>query len=522
MSKTVPAKELKAWLGDGREIALLDVREHGQYGESHLFFAVPLPFSRLEIEAPRLLPRKTARIVTCDDGALGVASRAARRLEELGYANVHVLDGGTGGWKRAGFNLFAGVNVPSKTFGELVEHACHTPWVSAERLAAMQRSGEPLVVLDGRPLPEFRKMSIPGARCCPNGELAYRIGEIVPDAATPIVVNCAGRTRSIVGAQTLIDLGIANPVYALENGTQGWFLADFPLEHGATDAYPPVRASSDLAPARARAKALADRHGVRFVEDEEAARWLADPGRTTYLCDVRTPEEFAAGRVEGAVSAPGGQLLQATDHWVAVRHARILLVDDDGVRAPVIASWLVRMGHDASVLRAGLASRVRAVQEPVALPEVPAFTVDELAKLLASKSAAVADLRPSMAYRAGHIPGSRWSIRPRLGELARALGGRPIVLVAEEPGIAQIAARDLALEGASSVSMLEGGVAAWRAAGHPLDATPDDPPDAACIDYLFFVHDRHDGNKDAARRYLAWETQLLAQLDAGERASFRL
>src|SRR6185437_6267976 len=254
MSKTVPAKELKAWLGDGREIALLDVREHGQYGESHLFFAVPLPFSRLEIEAPRLLPRKTARIVTCDDGALGVASRAAWRLEELGYANVHVLDGGTGGWKRAGFNLFAGVNVPSKTFGELVERACHTPRVSAARLAAMQRSGEPLVVLDGRPLAEFRKMSIPGARCCPNGELAYRIGEIVPDAATPIVVNCAGRTRSIVGAQTLIDFGIANPVYALENGTQGWFLADFPLAHGATDAYPPVRASSDLAPARARAK----------------------------------------------------------------------------------------------------------------------------------------------------------------------------------------------------------------------------------------------------------------------------
>ena len=520
--ETVDAKTLKSWLHDGREIALLDVREHGQYGESHPFFGVPLPFSRLEGDVARLVPRRATRTVVYDDGALGVAQRAAARLGELGYTAIHVLAGGTGAWRRAGYALFAGVNVPSKAFGELVEHARHTPRVSAAELAAMQRAGEELVVIDGRPLSEFRKMSIPGASCCPNGELAYRIHAMVPDPATRIVVNCAGRTRSIVGAQTLIDLGIPNPVFALENGTQGWYLSDFPLEHDARRAYPEVPGGAGLDPARARACALAERYGVRFASDAEVQRDLDDPSRTVYLLDVRTPEEYAAGSLPGAVHAPGGQLLQATDQWVAVRNARIVVFDGEGVRGPVVASWLVRMGHDACVLERGTSSAIRMAREPIALPDVPSVGVDALVAAIGTGEVAVVDVRPSMAYRKGHVPGSIWAIRSRFGELVQVVAGRRVVLVADEPVMARIAARDLAEAGIHSLAMLAGGFAAWRDAGPPVDATPHIPPDEQCIDYLFFVHDRHDGNKEAARRYLAWETQLLAQLDPQERASYRL
>ena len=222
MTDYVTAPILKSWLHDGREIALLDVREHGQYGEAHLFYATPLPLSRLEVDAPRLVPRQGVRTVVYDSGeADGVAERAAARLAALGYSQVAVLEGGTRAWTAAGHRLFAGVNLPSKTFGELVEHAYGTPRITAQQLAARQAAGEPLVVLDGRPVSEFHKMNIPGALCCPNGELAYRIRSLVPDAQTPIVINCAGRTRSIMGAQTLINLGLPNPVFALENGTQG-------------------------------------------------------------------------------------------------------------------------------------------------------------------------------------------------------------------------------------------------------------------------------------------------------------
>lgn len=517
----IDAKVLKRWLHDGREIALLDVREAGQFGESHLFLAVPLPYSRLELDLPRLVPRRATRVVVCDDGALGVAQKAAARMAEVGYSNVHVLQGGTAAWKAAGLALFAGVNVPSKTFGELVEQRWHTPRIPAAELVAMRERGDDVVVVDGRPLAEFRKMSIPGALCCPNGELAWRIGAIAPDPRTRIVVNCAGRTRSIVGAQTLIDFGVPNPVYALENGTQGWYLQDLALDHGAARRYPEVAASGDSGALAAKAAALATHWGVRFVDDAEVAGWLADASRNTYLCDVRTPEEFTAGSIPGAVSAPGGQLLQATDQWIGVRHARIVLVDGEGVRAPVIASWLVRMGHDACVLKRGLASQVRFDPEPIAMPEVEPIATGALAARIDARDIAVIDVRPSMAFRAAHIPGSVWSIRSRLPQAAGECPAT-VALVADDAGVARIAAFDLARSGVHSIVALEGGLAAWREAGALVEATPDVPPDRDCIDYLFFVHDRHDGNKDAARRYLAWETQLLAQLDPLELAMYRL
>jgi rhodanese-related sulfurtransferase len=77
------------------------------------------------------------------------------------------------------------------------------------------------------------------------------------------------------------------------------------------------------------------------------------------LLDVRTPEEFSAGSIPGAAHAPGGQLVQATDQWVAVRNARLVLIDGEGVRAPVVASWLKQLGCDVYVLEGGRLRRVR-------------------------------------------------------------------------------------------------------------------------------------------------------------------
>ena len=519
----IDPKTLKSWLHDGGEIALLDVREHGQYGEAHLFYGIPLPFSRLELDAPRLVPRRGVRVVAYDDGDAGVAERAAVRLAALGYTGVHVLQGGTRAWKAAGHALFAGVNLPSKTFGELAEEVYHTPRVSADELAGMLARNEKVVVLDGRPVSEFHKMNIPTATCCPNGELAYRVRHLVPDTATPIVVNCAGRTRSIIGAQTLINLGLPNPVFALENGTQGWYLNDHTLEHGGTRRYPADSGNADLRPA---ARALAERFGVPTVTARTVAQWASDASRTLFLCDVRTPEEFSAGSLPGAQHTPGGQLMQAGDQYVGVRGARLVLFDDDGVRAPTVASWLRQMGHDACVLEGGLASGLAlAPADAPAPPPLATIDAQALSARLARGDVALIDLRPSMQFRAGHIPQARWSIRSRLAADADAHTGsetRQLVLVADDAALAAWSAASELAGRLPAPLLLEGGMAAWRGAGLPVEATPGLPVDAECIDYLFFVHDRHDGNKEAARRYLAWETGLVAQLDAEERAAFRL
>ena len=539
-ARPVDPATLKSWLHDDEEIALFDVREHGQYGEAHLFFGISLPYSRLEPEALRLAPRKNVRMVLHDEDGGGnggthcgrdggsIASAAARALFLLGYSNVHVLKGGVQGWKAAGYGLFAGVNLPSKTFGELVEQAFHTPRVSAGELAAMIERKEDVVVLDGRPPAEFRKMSIPTATCCPNGELAYRVRQLVPDESTRIVINCAGRTRSIIGAQTLINLGLRNSVFALKDGTQGWFLADLPLDHGSTRRYGEPAGQEGM---RAAAQALARRTGVPFVDAETVRGWARDDDRTLFLCDVRTSEEFTAATLPGARLAPGGQLLQASDQYVGVRHARVVVFDSDGIRAPTVASWLRQMGHDVSVLDGGLAAGLDAglvLPAAAANPVAPAassaaayaMSAEQLAVQLADSAVAAIDLRPSIAFRQAHIPGSRWSIRPRLAGALRD-ERRPVVLIADEPAVVSCAALELQALGREH-RLLTGGFTAWREAGLPVESSPDVPADAECIDYLFFVHDRHDGNKDAARRYLAWETGLIGQLDDLERASFRL
>lgn len=520
----VDAPTLKAWLSEHGEIALLDVREHGQYGEGHLFFAVPLPYSQFELRLPALLPNPAVRLVLCDDGD-GVAARAAVRAAALGYRNIWVLRGGTGAWESAGYTLYAGVNVPSKTFGELVEHERRTPVLTPQALDAMRKAGENLVIVDGRPFAEYRTMNIPGGICCPNGELVLRIRDIAPDPRTKIVVNCAGRTRSIIGAQTLIDFGIANPVYALENGTQGWFLAGLELEAGASRRYAPTITTTDIGELQLRARRLADARGVAFVAPAEANGWLSDPSRTTYLLDVRTPEEISAESVPGFVHAPGGQLVQATDQWVAVRGARLVLLDSEQVRAPVIAAWLRQLGHEAYVLEGGVAAAARfawrhETRRPP-LPEPGAIAPREAADALRDGKAQMIDLRPSMSYRRGHIPQAVWSIRPRI-VAAVADRMKTVVLVADEPGAAALAAVDLAEAGCADIRLLEGGLQGWAAAGLPIAATPANPADGDCIDFLFFTHARHDGDADAARQYLAWEVGLIDQLDEQERGAFRI
>src|SRR5690606_9230449 len=158
---------------------------------------------------------------------------------------------------------------------------------------------------------------IPGSVCCPNGELALRASDLAPDPETTIVINCAGRTRSIVGAQTLINLGIPNKVYALENGTQGWYLADLPLEHQSDRLYPPSIPYKNLLILQKRSAAIATRHNVQAIDTAQVAQWLAQTDRTTFLCDIRTPEEFRQDNLPANVQhTPGGQLIQATDEYV--------------------------------------------------------------------------------------------------------------------------------------------------------------------------------------------------------------
>jgi rhodanese-related sulfurtransferase len=237
--KRVGARELKAQLHDGGEIALLDSREEGVFHQRHLLMASCVPLGRLELLVDDLVPRRSARVVWCDDGD-GSALRAAERMDAFGYGSVAILDGGLAAWEAAGYRLYSGVHVPSKAFAEVVEHEAGTPYVNAQELKALVESGIDIAIFDSRSYEEYHNNSIPGAISVPGAELVYRFKDLVPSPETTVIVNCGGRTRSIIGAQSLRNAGFPNRIMSLKDGTMAWHLAGYEVVNGAIRRPPPV------------------------------------------------------------------------------------------------------------------------------------------------------------------------------------------------------------------------------------------------------------------------------------------
>jgi rhodanese-related sulfurtransferase len=344
----VTASQVRAALLLRDEIALLDLRHEAAFATGHPLFAANMAAGRIALEAGARLPRKDVPIVVYDAGE-GLVAEAADRLAASGYANIRQLDGGLKGWQQAGYELFQDVNSYAKAFGELVEQRRHTPSLAADDVAALIEAKANVAILDVRRFDEYATMNIPGSISVPGAELVFRAGRAAPDPETTIIVNCAGRTRSIIGTQSLINAGVPNKVVALRNGTIGWTLANQELEHGADRR----GAAGAFEGAQGNARDVAYRAGVRHLSGEEANALKAQTNRTLYRFDVRSAEDYAAGHIKGFRHYPGGQLVQEIDMAAPVRGARILLTDHMGLRADMTASWLAQMGWETYVLDGG-------------------------------------------------------------------------------------------------------------------------------------------------------------------------
>ena len=509
----ITPQELRALTAAGGELAILDVREEGVHARNHLFLATSAPLSHLELRIGLLVPCLATRIVLVDDDEQ-LAQRAARVLRRLGYRDLHALAGGNAAWKAAGHELYCGVHVPSKAFGEHVEHHNNTPRIAAAELKAKLDAGENLVVLDSRPMSEYHVMNIPGALDCPGAELAYRVHQAAPRPETLVVVNCAGRTRSIIGAQSLINAGIPNKVVALKNGTMGWHLAGLELERGQTRAAA-VPDGDALKKAKTAAARVAERFSIRCLSVKELEKMQSEPG-TLYLFDVRSPEEYAAGHLKGSISAPGGQLVQATDSYAAVHGARIALVDDHGVRATMTASWLLQMGWPEVFVVAGVTFDSREPAFPAAAPTCTLLKPEELRK---KSDTLILDFATSLQYRAGHIPGAAFAIRSRLPNHLNSFDG-PVACTSPDGLLARFAAADLSALLKRDVAALEGGTAAWRSAGLPMEAGEtrmQEPPE----DVWYKPYDHKSQVEAAMQDYLRWELNLLEQIRRDPDCRFR-
>jgi rhodanese-related sulfurtransferase len=503
-------------LTDSGELALVDVREELIYSQNHLLWARNVPLSRLELRFARLVPRKTARIVLCDEND-GLAQRAAGVLSEAGYTDVAYLEGGIRAWEAAGYVLFSGMHVPSKAFGEFIEHAAGTPSIAAQELAALQRAGADIKILDSRPFGEYSRISIPGGINVPGAELVLRVRDLVPSPDTTIVVNCAGRTRSIIGAQSLIDAGVPNKVVALRNGTMGWHLAGLTCATGKADRFPEL-SEAGLEAAKAAAAQVAKRFAIERIERATLERFRTEQTRTTYVFDVRDPSEYVKGHLPGAISAPGGQLVQATDTYAGTLRARIVVSDDREVRAVMTASWLKRMGwKDVWVLPE--AGDEMGMPEPVLLGRI------DPNKAIAPKDvgldrSTMIDLSTSAQYRRGHIPGAWFAIRSRLDRAFERVAPKgEIVLTSEDGLLAGLAVPEAQALTSHPARWLKGGNAAWRAAGLPLSTEQrmaDEP-----VDLWLKPYERPNDHEAAMTAYLSWEVDLLDRIKRDGTTDFR-
>ena len=519
MASTISCAEVAGLLGGDRPFALIDVREAGEYNSSHIIGSSLIPRRELELRIAESVPHVDTMVVLCDDDGRR-AALAAETLRGLGYRNAVAMVGGMARWVTERRPTEWGVNVPSKDFGEKVQVQHHVPEIDAVELRHRMERGDKMVILDTRTPEEYQRNCIPGGRSVPNGELGLHISDILGerDDDTTVVINCAGRTRSIIGTRLLQRMGVEN-VVGLENGTAGWVLAGYELEIGADRLDLPEPTDEGLTAAERFADRLVEQDGVRYIDVAALDSLMArGESESVYLIDVRTDAEYAEGHVPSFRWFPGGQAVQRADEVAVVHNAPIVFCCDGRARAAFTASWYRQMGfEEVYALHGGTsawAESGRALERGAAGSDMRALsgnqvnvvTVDDVDA--ASSSSRIVHVGLSAEFAQGHVPGAAWIPRGwlefRIGDIAPDRDTPIIVTCADGGAQSLLAAATLTEMGYTNVSALEGGTRAWQSSGRNVEMGLTgvmSPPN----DNLPMGPDR--GYADMVN-YLRWEEEL--------------
>lgn len=478
MSSTISAAALDEWLSTGTRQALLDVRERGEYALAHIPTACPLPRGLIEVNLECLVPwRDTPLVLYCDDGHR--SALAAATCRSLGYGDVRVLEGGLSAWTATDNEPEYGVNVFGKTLGERLVSTGQVAQVEVDELADM--SPDEVIVLDSRTAPEYRKGHIPGAINMPSGEMPAALLSLPAEtrAETTVVVHCAGRTRSILGANLVAEMGFRR-AFALRNGTMAWRLSGRRLETDEKRWRHSVDNDGHAA-AVAFARTFVEPTSATPIETADLRHRLT-LRRPPYLVDVRLDEAFRTDSIAGARHCAVGQLANAADEMLAVRAAEIVCYSTRDVRAQIGAALLSRIGYPRVRWLEGGLRAWKDIGGPTSSTggsqRVPPYadvrsTVRSISPraLCDDSTLRVLDVRRSSEYAVAHIPGSIWIPRGDLERRApQALHADEQVVVVSDRGVrAALSVKTLADRGYDSVRVLDGGLAAWAKENRTLE-----------------------------------------------------
>ena len=521
MKLKITPETVRSWISDKEEVAFIDVREIGQHTNGHPFFSISIPYSLFEFNIKILVPNKQTRVILIDNNN-GISDLVYNIAHQMGYSNISIIEGGVEEWVSAGYKLFDGINVPSKSFGELIEKYFHTPSITAKELAQKQKNNENYIVIDGRPFLEYNKMSIPKSICCPNAELFFRVSSYIKDINTEIIINCAGRTRSIIGAQTLINFGIKNKVKALENGTQGWFLSELSLEHNKKKYLEVLPNDIETQQLQNKVLKLTNDLNIDLIDLKKAQELIIDKKKSTFIFDVTTSKTIST-KPGTIMNVPGGQLIQATDKYIGVWKATVILVDDgDLIRAGTTSFWLKKMGYEVYILKEGLlkAQTLKFTKEiDHKLIDLDFINLEDLVKI---KKQILYDIRSSKDFCKMRIKNSIWLNRAHLYR-EKIKTDDPIIIITDNLEKASLIVKDLKQKDKGAIIK----VYKWNQneiTSYPsvIDVTIETLSEQNNIDFNFHTHMRHDGNKEHAKQYLEWEINLVNKMDKQELSFFKL
>lgn len=519
LSTPIAPPELEERLKTQALFALLDIRDPCEAERGHIFGMTNLPRNRIEQRISNLVMNLSTPIVVYCDGPSGRGQLAAATLAQLGYTSVSWLQGGLQAWSIHGGELATGTNVPSKKFGERIHHDFQVACINAAALDKAQRQGARLTVVDIRTPEEHRQACIPGAIGISGFNIAMHAHDLARQNGL-VVVHCAGRTRGIIAARTLAELGVSN-VVALENGTIGWKLAGLDLQYGAQDSEP-LPSTESVEFAERNTRALADNQHLTRISAGVLRQMLDQPVTNRYAFDVRSVQAYQGGHIPGSLALPGGQAIQRMDDFIAIKRAPIVLISDGEALASITGVWLHRMGcTDVSILEGGISSWQAAghllekgpvATEPAGFAQAclatKSITPHDLDQLLGTQAVLLLDVDYSFNYRRAHIKQAQWAPRPwlerRIGELASSTS-EAIVLTSKDAVQAIFSCATLKSMGYTNVAWLKGGTLGWEAAGFPIEegglAHQDDellPP--------------YRRGEKAMRDYIEWE-KLLVRLN---------
>ena len=504
---------VRDWLGDGGEIAFLDVREEGQHGAGHPLLAVNLPYSRLELDIGRLVPRRACRVVLIDGGD-GVADRAARRLAGLGYSAVHVVAGGVPQWEREGHQA-----VPEHQRAEqgLRRDRRDRPPHAARhrrRTRPHQARGH-----EGRGARQPHGRGVQPLSCARRGELPRRRAgaSLHRSGARP---GYAGRRLLRRAHPQHHRRAVADQCRRAEQGrlVAGRDAGVAARRAGAGARYRGLAGAGQQGGGRGGAAARRRCHQRGSASGGSTARrWTpgsAKAGRGPPICSTYARRtNTRPGTCRDRSRPRAGSWCRRSTAGSAHEAPASCWWTIPATRAIMTAHWLTQMGWDVVVLDRAFAGQSLETGIPAAEADPPRRAGDRGGRGRALAQRGRRRRGRNHAERRlprRGIPRARSGRSARVSTACRKACGAPAASSCSPtiPAIGALAAADLAEIAGGAVALVQGGVDGWRAAGHPFAASPDDPPDSDRIDYIFWNHDRHAGNQEAMRAYLRWETEL--------------